>query len=157
QDLEGVEQQAQGDIREEIARLYAQQREARTKVQEAVQQLRNTGSLRPEDLDKLAQAEQTQQQIRNRITNPTDGLRAQLDKLRQAARDNHLPRSATTERLDQAAAELGRLADEELEPLEADLAAARRPAGPKESPAGPLGKAERRQREVEQTLMSLME
>jgi hypothetical protein len=156
-DLEGVEQQAQGDIREEVARLYAQQREARTRVQEAIQQLRNTGSLRPEDLDKLAQAEQTQQQIRNRITNPTDGLRSQLEKLRQAAKDNHLPRSATTERLDQAATELGRLADEELDPLEADLAAARRPTGPKESPAASLGKAERRQKEVEQTLMSLME
>ena len=156
-DLEGVEQQAQGDIREEIARLHAQQRDARTKVQEAIQQARNTGALRPEDQDRLGQAEQAQQEIRNRINNPDDGLRARLEKLRQAAKDNHLPRSATTERLDEAAAELGRLAAEELDPLEADLAAARRTTGPKESPAGPLGKAEKRQKEVEQTLLSLME
>jgi hypothetical protein len=156
-DLEAVEQQAQNDIREEIARLHAQQRDARTRVQEAIQQARNTGSLRPEDQDKLGQAEQAQQQIRNRITNPEDGLRAQLEKLRQAAKDNRLPRSATTERLDEAAAELGRLATEELEPLEADLAAGRKATGPKESPAGPLAKAEKHQKEVEQTLMSLLE
>lgn len=156
-DLEGVEQQAQGDIREELARLYAQQRDARTKVQEAIQQARNTGALRPEDIDKLGQAEQAQQEIRNRINNPEDGLRARLDKLRQAAKDNHLPRSATTDRLDEAAAELNRLATEELEPLEADLAAARRTTGPKESPAASLAKAEKRQKEVEQTLMSLLE
>jgi hypothetical protein len=156
-DLEGVEQQAQGDVREEIARLFAQQRAARTKVQEAIQQARNTGTLRPEDQDKIAQAEQTQQQIKNRINNPEDGLRAQLEKLRQAARDNRLPRSATIERLDEATAELGRLATEEFEPLEADLADARKATGPKDSPLGPLAKAEKHQKEVEQTLMSLLE
>ena len=156
-DLEAVEQQAQGDIRDELAKLHAQQREARTRVQEAIQQARNTGTLRPEDLDKLGQAELAQQQIRNRISNPEDGLRARLEKLRQAAKDNHLPRSATTERLDEAARELGRLANEELEPLEAELANARKAAGPKESPAGPLAQAEKHQKEVEQTLMSLLE
>src|SRR5262249_7033906 len=117
QDLEAVEQQTQGDLRGELLRLHAQQREARTKVQESIQQVRNTGHLRPEDLDRLAQAEQMQQQIRARISNPEDGLRSQLEKQKQSARDNHLPRSATTDRLDAAAAELGRLAGEELEPL----------------------------------------
>jgi hypothetical protein len=156
-DLEAVEQQAQSDIREEVLKLHAQQREARTKVEEAIQQLRNTGTLRPEDIDKLGQAEQVQQQIRNRINNSEDGLRAQLDKLRQAAKDNHLPRSATTERLDDAASELGRLATEVLDPLEADLANARKQTGPKESPATPLAKTERQQKEVEQTLLSLLE
>jgi len=157
QDLEAVEQEAQSDLRGEILRLYAQQREARTKVQEAIQQLRNTGRLRPEDADRLAQAEQAQQQIRSRINNPDDGLRAKLNRLKQSARDNHLPKSAPTERLDAAAADLARLAAEELEPLEADIAAARRPSEAKESPAAPLGRAEKRQREVEQTLLSLLE
>jgi hypothetical protein len=157
QDLEAVVQEAQGDIRDELLRLHAQQRDARTKVQETIQQLRNTGNLRPEDLDRLAQAEQTQQQIRGRINNPEDGLRARLAKLKQSAADNHMPRSATTDRLDDAAAELARLANEELEPLEADLAAARRPIESKEPAAGPLNRAEKRQKEVEQTLKSLLE
>ena len=157
QDLEGVEQQAQGDLRAELLRLHAQQREARTRVQEAIQQLRNTGKLRPEELDRLAQAEQTQQQIRSRINNPEDGLRAQLDKLKQAAKDNHLPRSSTTARLDDAAAELARLANEEFEPLEADLSAARKAGETKEPPAAPLARAEKRQKEVEQTFLSLLE
>jgi hypothetical protein len=156
-DLEGVEQQAQGNIREELAKLHALQREARTKVQDAIQATRNSGTLRPEDLERLGQAEQAQQQIRSRIGSPEDGLRTQLDKLRQAAKDNHLPRSATTERLDEAAAELSRLANEELEPLEADLEAARKANGPMDPLGVPLAKAERRQKEVEQTLMSLLE
>lgn len=155
-DLEAVEQQAQSDIRAEVMRLHALQREARTKVQEAAAQAKAAGKLRPEDVDKLGQAEQTQQQLRSRVNNPEDGLRAQLDRLKQSAKDNHLPKSATTERLDDAAAELKRLADEELEPLEADLAAARKPE-PNQSPAAPLGRAEKHQKEVEQTLRALLE
>jgi hypothetical protein len=157
QDLEAVEQEAQSDLRAELLRLYAQQREARAKVQDVLKLLRNTGRLRPEDADRLSQAEQAQQQIRSRINNPEDGLRARLNQLRQSAADNRLPRSATTERLDAAAAELARLAAEELEPLEADLALARRPPEPKQSPAAPLARVEKRQKEVEQTLLSLLE
>jgi hypothetical protein len=157
QDLEAVEQQAQSDLREELMQLHALQRDARTRVQEALHQLRNTGGLRPEDLDKLNRVEQTQQQIRQRINNPEDGLRARLERLRQSAKDNHLPRSATTDRLDDAAAELARLAREEFEPLELDLSTARRPQPNKQSPAAPLGRAEKRQKEVEQTLLSLLE
>src|SRR5262245_19352648 len=157
QDLDAVEQNAQSDLRAELLRLHAQQREARGKVQESIQQLRNTGQLRPDDLDRQAQAEQLQQQIRSRINNPEDGLRAQLEKLRQSAKDNRLPRSATTARLDEAAAELDRLAAEELEPLEADLSVARKRPEPKDSAAAPLGRVEKRQKEVEQTLLSLLE
>src|SRR5262249_35037157 len=100
QDLEAVEQQAQGELRAELLRLNAQQRDARNKVQDETQHLRNTGPLRPEDREPRAKAEQAQQQTRNRLNNPEDGLRAQLDKLKQSAKDNHLPRSATTDRLD---------------------------------------------------------
>jgi hypothetical protein len=155
-DLEAIEQQAQSDIRDELARLHALQREARTKVQEAAAQAKATGRLRPEDQDKLGQAEQSQQQIRSRINNPEDGIRAHLDKLKQAAKDNHMPRSPTTDRLDGAAAELKRLAEEELEPLEADLAAARR-TEPNQTPTAPLGRAEKRQKDVEQTLRALLD
>jgi hypothetical protein len=156
QDLDAVAQQAQSDLRAELLRLHALQREARTRVQEAMQQARNSGQLRPEDLDRINRAEQTQQQIRNRI-NADDGLRKQLERLRQSAKDNHLPRSSTTDRLDEAAAELTRLANEELEPLEAELASAKSPASPKENPAAPLARAEKRQKEVEQTMLSLLE
>ncbi len=157
QDLEAVEQQGQSDLRTELLRLQALQHEARTRVQEAIQQARNTGKLRPEDLDKLNRVEQAQQQIRERLNNKDDGIRAQLEKLRQAAKDNNLPRSASTDRLDEAAAELARLANEELEPLESDLAAVRRTNDAKEPPTVPLVRAEKRQKEVEQTLLALLE
>ena len=157
QDLDAVEQQAQSNLRGELLRMHAQQREARTRVQEMIQQARDTARLRPEDFDKLNRVEQAQQQIRQRINNPEDGLRAQLDKLKQLELDNHLPRSATSDRLDATAAELNRLSREELEPLEAQLAAALQPASQKESPAAPLGRAEKRQKEVESTMLSLLE
>ncbi len=51
---------------------------------------------------------------------------------------------------------LKRLAEEELEPLEADLAALRR-LEPKQSPAPNLQRAEARQKEVETTLKGLLE
>jgi hypothetical protein len=156
QDLEAVAQAAQGDLRTEIQKLHAQQREARSKVQAALRQLRTAGHLRPQDADALAQAEQTQQQIRDRVDNPDDGLRVRLDRLRQSAADNRLPRSATTDRLDAAAAELARLSAEEFEPLAGDLAAARRSPDPAVTPV-PLARAEKRQGEVEQTLLALVE
>lgn len=155
-ELEAVEQQAQSDVRAELLQLHAQQREARTQVQQALQQLRQTGNLRPEDRDAIAKAEQAQQRIRTKIDAPDEGIRALLEKQRQAVRDNRLPRSATTDRLDDAATELKRLAEEELEPLEADLAALRR-LEPKQSPAPNLQRAEARQKEVETTLKGLLE
>ncbi len=154
--LEDVENETQADIRNELLRLHGQQKDARAKVQEALGQLRTNGKMRPEDAEKLAQAEQTQQQIRSRLSNTEDGPRAAIEKLKQSAKDNRLPRSATTDRLDAAGAELKRLADEELEPLEADLAGARK-VDPKQSPAAPLSRAEKRQKGVENTLQSLIE
>ena len=161
--LESLLQQAQAEARGEFQRLRQMQRDARLKVLDAERQLRATGKLRPEDLDALLQAEQLQQQVRTRLTAPDDGLRAEMAKLRQSVRDNHLPRSRATERIDAVAAELERLALEELEPIEPLISAARKEQElgnakpPSPGRPTPLSLAERHQREVEDTIGAIQE
>src|SRR5262249_13787241 len=68
---------AQGKVQEELLRLQQQQQEALKKVLGAEAQWRNNqGKLEPNHLDELQQAEQVQQQIRARVGNSQEGLRA---------------------------------------------------------------------------------
>jgi hypothetical protein len=108
----------------------------------------------------LVQAEQLQQQLRARLGNDREGLRATVDKLRRAMRDNPLPPSPERDRLDNLAGELDRLTREELEAVEPLLAQARRERGPVPPEArngGPLPKAVEHQREAERTLRDLLD
>jgi hypothetical protein len=153
--LEGVVQQALANLRGELLQIKEMEREARTKVQEAIKQQRQSGNLRDEDKDKLQQAEQLQQQIRARIQAPEDGLLADAAKLKQMVKDNQLGKSQATERIDTVLGELNRLAAEEFDPIEQALAEAKKNNPGKEK--SPLAKAERGQREVEDTLKSLLD
>lgn len=152
--LDMLLQQAQLQLRNEFLQMKESQREARTHVQDALRQAKE-GKLRPENLEKLIQAEQLQQQIRSRINSPDDGLRADLNRLKQLIRDNKLPRSASTERIDRIGSELDRLANEELEPIEPLIAEARKE--PDRKAKTPLEGAARHQKEVEDTLQALLE
>jgi hypothetical protein len=151
--LDMLLQQAQQQLRNEFLQLKEQQREARSRVQEAIRQTRE-GALRPEDLEKLQQAEQFQSQVRGRINSPDDGLRSELSRLRQLIRDNQLPRSASTERIEKIGNELDRLGNEELEPIEPLIAQSRKEP-PKAKPS--LEGALRHQKEVEETLQTMLE
>jgi hypothetical protein len=135
------------------------QHEARTRVQEAQQRLRQSGGLQRADLERLAKVEQTQQQIRARIDTQDEGLLAQANRLKQTIQDNQLPRSTTTQQIDAMLADLKRLADEELPPIEPLIGAARRDLDKTSTPAGKqaLNRAEAHQKEVEETLRSLLE
>src|SRR5204862_3114172 len=92
----------------------------------AEQRWRNTGKLRPQDVDQLLQAEQLQQQVRARVGDRQEGLRADVDRIRAALRDNQLPRSGAHDRMDTVAGELERLARENLEQIEPRLTNARK-------------------------------
>ena len=124
--LDTLLNQAQAQLQQALVRLREQQREARGKVEPAEKQWRQKGRLRPEDVDKLLQAEQLQQQIRGRIGSNQEGLRAEVAKILQTLRDNQLRRSDTHERMQTVAAELERLAREELEQIEPLLTEARK-------------------------------
>src|SRR5262249_7026252 len=65
--LEANLNQDQAKLQQELLRLREQQREAIKKVDSAEQQWKNTGRLKPEEIDNVVQAEQLQQQIRAHV------------------------------------------------------------------------------------------
>lgn len=160
--LEALLNRAQTEVQEELLRLRKQQQEALDHVIGAAERWRNTGRLRPQEVDRLLQAEQLQQQIRARVGTRQEGLRADVAKILQMLRDNLLPRSGTHDRMEVVAAELDRLAREELEQIEPNLTNARkenetasvRPAA--DDKKAPLGEARKHQEEVENTLNDLL-
>ncbi len=161
--LEALLNQAQAQVRQELLRLREQERAARQKVAAVEKQWRNVGQLKREDLDHLAQAEQLQEQVRGRVGDERQGLRAEARRIVQAMKDNHLPRSGAQERMETVQAELDRLARAELEPIEPLLANARKenelaaaPKKPEKGERGALGQALDHQGEVEKTLSDLL-
>jgi len=167
QTLEAILQRDQSRIRQDLLKLQQMQRDASSKVTDAIEQRDATGRLRPEDREKLLQAEQLQAQIRGRIGAEREGLRAEVNRVRQAQSDNKLPPTSSQDRMATVASELDRLAREELEPIEPLLNAARENAAnqpdakPNERSADkkkdPLSEAQRHQQEVGKTLDSILQ
>lgn len=159
--LEAMLNRDQSTVRQSLLRLQQWQREAREKVTEARESKEKAGKLTPGDFERVIQAEQLQQQIRARIGDDKEGLRAEINRIRQAQRDNKLAPTAAKDRMDAVAGELERLAREELEPIESQLNAARENIDPEKknepNKKDPLAEANRRQQEVERTLSSLLE
>jgi hypothetical protein len=154
---------AQKQIQEALVQLRKWQLEALQHVIGAEQRWRNTGQLERRDLDHLIQAEQLQQQIRARVGDEKEGLRSEVDRILQTLRDNHQPRNGITQRTETVAAELSRLARENLEQIEPRLTEARKEnesasdrKPPKPAEKGPLGEARQNQEEVENTLNELL-
>ncbi len=145
-------------LRGDLLRAREQQREARQKATEAAPPAGEP--LRPEDRDRLAAAEQLQRQVRAKVADGRDGLRAKADQLRATARANGLPRSPTTDRVEATADDLGRLADRDLTAVEPLLGEARQsppaPASDKRV-ADLLARADRHQKAVEDGFNRLLE
>ena len=146
------------ELRPDLIRAREQQRDARQKAGEAAP--RADGTLTPEDREKLLAAEQTQRQLRGKVADPRDGLRAKAEALRETARANALPRSNTTDRINSVADALGRLADHDLAAVEPLLGEARQksaqPGSEKEVP-GLLARAGRQQKDAEERIAELLE
>jgi hypothetical protein len=164
QELQARIEKDQAQIHKELLNLHKLEKEALEKVLEVEQRWRNTGRLRQEDVRQLVEAEQLQQQIRSRVGNKDEeGLRGDVRRTLDAMRDNHLPRSGTQQRMEMVAAELRRLAEEELEQIESRLTEARKQnennppdRKPPKGERGPLGEARQHQEEVENTLNELL-
>lgn len=153
-------QKAEADVQRELKEMLQLQRDALDRTTPAETQRRQSGGLKPEDQERLVQAEQLQQQLRSRLGNDREGLKSAVDKLRRAMRDNPLPATPERDRLDNLSAELDRLAREELEPIEPLLSQARKeraPVAPEARKGGPLPKAVEHQREAERTLGDLID
>ena len=160
--VEAMLQKELAGMRPELLRLREDQRAARRAVEE-VAGAAEAGELQPEHPGRLAQAEQTQRQVRNAVADPEAGIRAKADRLRQTVRANGLPRSPTTDRLDAVADDLGRLADQPLDAADPPLAAARQLAADPDGPpdpeklAGLLGRAGAHQRAAEAGFEGVLE
>jgi hypothetical protein len=156
--------EAQALIQQELIRLHNQQQEALAKVIRAETHWRNQqGALLPQHLDELMQAEQLQQQIQARVGGREEGLRAEVARILQTLQDNHLPRSGTQDRTETVAAELERLAREELGPVESQLTEARKQNETRigqqpttQADTNPLAQARQHQEEVQKTLRELL-
>lgn len=161
---EGIESWLQKELtalRPELVRLRDQEREVRQKTGDVVPSA--DGSLTPMQRDQLLGAEQQQRQIRGKVNDPRDGLRARADLLRETARSNRLPPSNTTNRVELAADELGRIADRDLTPIEANLGDARQIAGQPVRPGREtvvvdhLKKALRHEKAIDESLANLLD
>ena len=159
--VEAVLQKELAGLRPDVIRAREAQREAREKAAGVTP--RPDGTLPPPDRDALQAAEAAQRQVRGRVADARDGLRAKADLLRDTARANGLPRSPTTDKLEAAAEELGRLADRELAAADPKLGDARQQAA---QPAQPgqegavqslLTQAGRHQKAVEDGLTGVLD
>ncbi len=148
-------------FRPELIRLREQQRDARQKVGDVVVQ--PGGSVNQPDRDKLVTAEQMQRQLRGKIADLRNGLRAKADLLRATTLANRLPKSHTTDRVEVLATELGRTADRDLGTAEQALAEARQIAGEMPKPGqeellnDSLRLTARHQKKVEDTATTLLD
>lgn len=159
--IEAVIQRDLAAMRPELQRVREQQREA---TAQAAVRLQADGTAAPADRERLLAAEQSQRQVRGRVTDPAAGLRAKADALRELAAANDLPKSPTTDRLGVVAEELGRTADRDLAAVEALLGDARQKAATPPAKAGepppaaqPLARAARHQKAVEDSLSNLVD
>ncbi len=146
-----------GPLRREIARARNQQRDALDRVNEM--RARPDGGRTGADRDTLLTVEQIQRQVRGKITDTNDGLRARADLLRESVRANDLTGTPTAERIDAVASGLGRLAERDLATIEPLLSTARqRGQQPNNDEALPLlAKAAEHQQEVDDALSALLD
>lgn len=148
-------------LRPDLLRVRDQQREARQKVTDVSPQPKDMVS--PADRDRLVTAEQIQRQVRGKIGDARDGMRAKADLLRAAVIANDLPRSNTTDRVQVVAEELGRTVDRDLGTIEQNLSEARQLAGQPLKPgqteqlADFIRKTGRHQKNVDDTVTALLD
>src|SRR5262249_26375227 len=126
--LEQILNQEQAKVQQEILRLREKQREAREKVAEVEKRLRKGDKLSADDLNNLLQAEQAQQQGREGVGSPKEGLRKEVNRILETLRQNRMEKSGTRDVMDNVARELERIAGSELEQIEPRLTNARKQA-----------------------------
>jgi hypothetical protein len=140
--LEIVLNQEQHNIQQDLLRLREKEREALEKVTEVENRLKKAEKLNPDDEEKLLQAEQLQQQIRERVGDEKEGLRAEVQRILDGLKSNDMERTAAQERMKDVARELDRLAENELQQIEPRLTNARKLAELLEEKARAERKAE---------------
>ncbi|MFO0842914.1 MAG: hypothetical protein U0797_11040 [Gemmataceae bacterium] len=114
---------------------------AQAKRQEAEKLDKEAQELRRQ-AQQLAEAEQLQQQIRERFGDDKEGLRAEIERVRDTLRQNNMENTNAMERMSRLAKELNRLAGQELEHIEPRLNNARKLSGMQDEKAREERRAE---------------
>lgn len=148
-----------GKAQQELVRLQQLQEEALNLIKD-IQQKKAKGKLTQKELGALIDAEQLQKQMQERLGNrPDEGLRDELAKLQQLLKDNKLPGSEVADHIKTLKNELERLAQEDMQQIEPNLAEARKEMAGTTTPApkdkGPLDKAQKLQEQTKKTLDEL--
>jgi hypothetical protein len=125
EDLDVAINQEQTRIQQDLLRIREKQREALAKVSAVEKETKKDVKLTPDQLDQVVQAEQAQLQVRELIGTDKEGLRARTRRVVETLRQNGLENSAERMRASDVTRELERLANEELEQTEAQLAGVR--------------------------------
>ncbi len=118
--------QEQANVQQELVRLREKEREALQKVNEVENRLKKGEKVTTEDQEKLLQAEQLQQQIRERVGTEKDGLRSELKRILETLKQNGMEKTAVQERMSDVSREMERLAENELQQIEPRLTNARK-------------------------------
>jgi hypothetical protein len=126
--LDVILTQEEARVQQDLVRLEKLQREAKQKVADTQNQLRKNGKLQPDDVMRLLDAEQQQQQIRERVGDKQEGLRSEVARILDTVKNNKLPRTGTQDRMQRVQSSLDRLAREELPQIEPRLTNARKEA-----------------------------
>jgi hypothetical protein len=93
----------------------------------AIKDVRSQDKVTQKEMDKVVEAEQIQKQIRERVGSQRDeGLRHELGKLQQLLRDNKMTDTEAQEKVALLKGELDRLAQQELQQIEPQLAEVRK-------------------------------
>jgi hypothetical protein len=143
--------QEQTRLQQDLLRLREKQREAMTKTASVENDLKKGSRFGPDQLEQLLQAQQSQQQVREQIGTDKEGLRSRAERVLETLKQNKLENSPERARAGDVARELDRLAAENLEQAEAQLATARTRAELQEDKDNPErgDRAEARAREAE--------
>jgi len=126
--LDVILNQEETRVQQDLVRLEKLQQEAKQKVAQTQEELRKNGRLQPDDVSRLLDAEQQQQQIRERIGDAQEGLRSEVARILDALKNNKLQRTGTQDRMQRVRSGLDRLAREELPQIEPRLTNARKEA-----------------------------
>ena len=113
--LRAAVQKTEAEIQHELSALHDLQIQSREQAKSADRERAQTGVLKPENMERLVQSQQMQQQIRTRVGNDREELHGAVERLRETLRDNVLSDlDAERRRADGLAAELARLLHDEL-------------------------------------------
>lgn len=163
--LDAILQKDLAELRPALREILERENEAKQLAADVARSLESGAGLTPENREKMLKAEQMQRDVKAKLADPRDGLRTRIEDMQRTARANGLPPVGTAAQIESAARTVGRLADENLDPAEANLAAARQAAAnPMANPEAAtkaakdaLAAAQKEQRQIANGLAGLLD